>query len=154
MLLSAQPIYEKDVIVDYSDVLINVLLFEKNACFIFLFFFSVRTAPTIGAAVSGLDYSPIDQELNLTSSLLPVCINITLLEDSLIEGNEEFYVELTTTKTRVQIPDRLTQVIIADDGKYFHIFFTASPTKQLHFVKSTTLVQIKKFPDSMSVIFS
>ena len=108
----------------YSCILIpfKFLLFEKNACFIFLFFFSVRTAPTIGTAVFGLDYRPIDQELNLTSSLLPVCFSITLLEDILIEGNENFYVELTTTNARVQIPDRLTQVIIADDGNYIQSF--------------------------------
>ena len=84
-----------------------------------LFYFSVATT-NIGTASPQFDYEPFDQSLNLTSTV-PVCITINVLQDLIIERTELFYVELTTTNPRVEIPRRLASVSITDDGNYMNI---------------------------------
>ena len=84
-----------------------------------LFYFSVSTG--IDTAFPILDFQPIvNQQLTLTSTI-PVCFNVTILQDITVEGNETFSVVLATLNPRVQIPDRTSLVVIVDDGNYSYI---------------------------------
>ena len=88
---------------------------------IFFLFFSVSTIDN--TAVHTFDYERISgKQLTLTSTL-PVCFNVTILEDLFVEGTETFSVQLATSNPRVQIPDRTSSVHIVDDGNYSHIFY-------------------------------
>ena len=50
---------------------------------------------------------------------------MSLVQDTLIEGDEVFSVVLSTTNSNVQINDGVTTVtILDDDSKYEHIFIT------------------------------
>ena len=81
-----------------------------------LFFFcSVNTFP--GTASTSMDFEPV-ANLKLTlSSTTPVCFNVTIINDTLVEQDETFSVQLSTSNSRVDIPDRSSLVIIINDGK-------------------------------------
>ncbi|XP_028399458.1 uncharacterized protein LOC114522881 [Dendronephthya gigantea] len=74
----------------------------------------IVTVSTIAGTASTLDFVPVAQQLTLTSTAA-VCLNVTLKQDLLIEGNETFSVQLTTANPRVQIPKRVAFVHIVDD---------------------------------------
>jgi hypothetical protein len=106
------------MVYDFTKLLIQT---EKHY-FIIFFFFSVNTVA--GTASTSTDFESVTNlQLNV-SSTLPVCFNVTILEDLLIEGNETFSVQLSTSNPRIDIPDRSSLVYIVNDGKMSFTFFS------------------------------
>jgi hypothetical protein len=87
--------------------------FNSN-CEEFVFFYSVNT---IAGSASSNDFEPVTSLQLTLISTLPVCFNVTIKQDLLVEGNETFSVQLSTSNPRVDIPDRTSLVHIVDDGK-------------------------------------
>ena len=79
-------------------------------------FFSCSVNTFVDSATSN-DFEPVTSLQLTLISTLPVCFNVTIKQDLLVEGNETFSVQLTTSNPRVDIPDRSSLVIIVDDGK-------------------------------------
>lgn len=68
------------------------------------------------AAVS--DYLPFSQDVFLTQDA-PQCVTLTLVDDSIFEPSEDFFVDLTTTIPLVTfVGSTATVTILNDDGKY------------------------------------
>ena len=73
---------------------------------------------TDGSALVGQDYSSLSAELffNPSNDEQLLCMSIATVDDSLVEGNENFFVDITTNAAQVSInPSRLTVTIMDDD---------------------------------------
>ena len=58
-------------------------------------------------------------ELTFRPAVVSQCINVSIVDDSLLESTEEFSMELSTTDLDVMLVNSLASVIIVDDdGKY------------------------------------
>ena len=78
--------------------------------------FTMTTAD--GSASADQDYSPLNAELsfNPANDQQLLCMNIATTDDNLIEGNEIFFVDITTSAAQVSVdPSRLTITIIDND---------------------------------------
>lgn len=85
--------------------------------------------------LDNIDTATADVELamNLTfADNSTQCLNLTIIDDTLVEGMETFTVNLTSVNTEVNVAFRIAEVIIEDnDGKQwvdylyfmFHFFY-------------------------------
>ena len=62
-----------------------------------------------------MDYEGLHVELHLNGTATTACINVTILEDEILEGPESFFVVLSTTDPAVNIMERNTEVVILDN---------------------------------------
>ena len=65
-----------------------------------------------------MDYLPItNEQLTFTSDVKEISVNVTLLDDSIVEYDESFLASLTlvTTGTNVVLVDDAEDVLIIDD---------------------------------------
>ena len=79
------------------------------------------------SALAGQDYSSLNAELSFNSAndQQLLCMNIGTIDDSSIEGNEIFFVDITTNAAQVSVnPDRLTATIIDNDVLQPGIIYT------------------------------
>ena len=75
-------------------------------------------ATTNSQALAGLDYAALSAELSFNSAnddqLL--CMSVGIIDDSLVEGNEMFFVDITTSAAQVSVsPSRHTVTIVDND---------------------------------------
>ena len=49
------------------------------------------------------------------------CVNMTIVNDDILEGEEDFFLTLTTTDSDVLLIPNEAQVVIADDDSTFYI---------------------------------
>ena len=78
--------------------------------------FTVLTSD--GSALAGQDYSFLSAELsfNPANDQQLLCMTIGTVDDSLVEGNENFFVDITTSAAQVSVnPSRLTVTIVDND---------------------------------------
>ena len=78
--------------------------------------FTMATAD--GSALAGEDYTLLNAELsfNPTNDQQVLCMNIATADNRSIEGNEIFFVDITTSAAQVSVnPSRLTVTIIDTD---------------------------------------
>ena len=69
------------------------------------------------AAKTGSDYLGVSMDLVFTagtSNGTMQCINVTIIDASLVESNETFAVTLTTSNSVVVLGNNLTTIIITD----------------------------------------
>ena len=69
------------------------------------------------AATNGSDYSGVSIDLVFTagtSNGTLQCINVTIIDDSLVESNETFSVTMTTSNSVVVLGNNLTTITITD----------------------------------------
>lgn len=62
------------------------------------------------------DFVPIFQNVMLAEDVLQ-CVSITLIDDSLFEPTETFFVDLITSSPLVILGSAATVMILNDDGK-------------------------------------
>ena len=80
-----------------------------------------------GSALAGEDYSSLNAELSFNSAndQQLLCMNIGTIDDSSTEGNELFFVDITTNAAQVSVnPGRLTATIIDNDVLQPGIIYT------------------------------
>lgn len=68
--------------------------------------------------VAGDDYEPIDTILTFSETVITISINVTLINDGFVEGDEDFQarLEILTAGTNAELfPDDLAPVKILDD---------------------------------------
>lgn len=72
---------------------------------------------TTGTATSGSDYTPISpaQTLTFAPAVTTHTISVSTIQDSLVEGNETFFVNLSNPSTGATISDSQGQGTIVDD---------------------------------------
>lgn len=78
--------------------------------------FTMATAD--GSALAGQDYSFLSAELsfNPANDQQLLCMTIGTADDSLVEGSENFFVDITTSAPQVSVnPSRLTVTITDND---------------------------------------
>ena len=63
----------------------------------------------------GMDYKGLHVELHLNGTATTACVNVTILEDEILEVLESFFVVLSTTDPAVNIMERNTEVVIQDN---------------------------------------
>lgn len=82
---------------------------------------TVRYSTTNGTATAGLDYSPTSGTLNFNPGETLKTVNIPVIDDNLIEGDENFFVGLYNPSTGVQVgnPGFATVVILDNDAGFF-----------------------------------
>ena len=73
-------------------------------------------------ATANLDYQPIDQEIIFEVGVALIEVQITINDDSLVEGNEEFLVNLTSRNGTVT-HQTLTITITDNDCEWLMCFF-------------------------------
>lgn len=85
---------------------------------------------------AGADYTGIFHNLNFTRSTAssPLCVRVTITNDSIVEANETFSVSLHTSDDAVTLLPRTTLVTIMDDDRmcvyvtrwimYCHVIFS------------------------------
>ena len=65
----------------------------------------------------GMDFTPLENsEITLTSSQVPVCLSVTLVDDNVFEGSETFLLSMSATRERVLVDDPVQITIIDNDG--------------------------------------
>lgn len=96
--------------------------------------FTMATAD--GSASADQDYSPLNAELsfNPANDEQLLCMNIATADDNSIEGNEIFFVDITTSAAQVSVdPSRLTVTIIDNDvlppGMFIYRILPRTPLK-------------------------
>ena len=70
----------------------------------------------------GKDYYPVSSALRFPTSSRngsQVCVNVTVVDDPVLEGTESFNVYLTTSDSNAKLLSDLLEIIIQDnDGKF------------------------------------
>ena len=67
-----------------------------------------------GIATATLDYQPVDQQITFEVGDALEEVQITINEDTLVEGDEDFVVTLTSSDATVTVPS-VTITIVDDD---------------------------------------
>ncbi len=69
--------------------------------------------------VAGIDYAPIDEDLEFSGSVDRVCKNVSTKGDDILEDDEEFLLILSTSDPDVTlVPDEAIVLINDGDGMY------------------------------------
>ena len=76
-----------------------------------------RLRTSDSSATANIDYEPKDQVLTFTSGSPLQEITITIKEDLLVEGPEQFLVTLTSSDANVVTPGSTTVTILDNDGR-------------------------------------
>lgn len=99
--------------------------------------FTMATAD--GSALVGQDYSFLNAELSFNSAndQQLLCMSVGTVDDSLVEGSENFFVDITASALQVSVnPSRLTVTIMDNDQpgtfQYLDFHCTMSCTLTLH----------------------
>lgn len=83
----------------------------------FLLIFRIRTVA--GSAKNNSDYIPIDKVVTFLAGERRFKFNVSFVNDLIVENDEDFHLELTSTDPRVNvICKRINYVIQNDDSKY------------------------------------
>ncbi len=86
----------------------------------------------IYSAVAGYDYENATQTLNFGSEDSMMCINVTVIDDDKVEGNETFTISLSVNTTDVSYtfvgPMQATVIIVDNDGTFTMV---TNPSKHL-----------------------
>ncbi len=78
-------------------------------------------------ALSGSDYAYLSSDIIFTAGATVSCVDINILEDDALEGNQTFTVALTTSDPDVVLHnDETTTTITDNDSKYFDIYIIAN----------------------------
>lgn len=75
-------------------------------------------ATTDNSALAGLDYTSLNVELSFNSAndQQQLCMSIDTIDDSDVEGNEMFFVDIMTSEAQVSVsPSRATVTITDND---------------------------------------
>ena len=75
-------------------------------------------ATTDNSALADLDYTSLSVELSFNSAndQQQLCMSIDTIDDSDVEGNEMFFVDITTSEAQVSVsPSRATVTITDND---------------------------------------
>ena len=71
------------------------------------------------SAVGGSDYTPVSRELTVPRGAYDgdnsQCVDVNIIDDSALEGDETFAVELTTANTVVMLGNNETAISISDN---------------------------------------
>ena len=73
---------------------------------------------TDGTATASQDYNSLNVELsfNPANDQQLLCMNIVTIDDGTLEGNEDFFVDITTSAPQVSVnPSRATVIIVDND---------------------------------------
>ena len=66
--------------------------------------------------IAGVDYKPLDETLTFSGNVTNITINVTLLDDNDLEGNEDFKAQLSISSgSNVGLPDPDAIITIVDD---------------------------------------
>ena len=74
--------------------------------------------------VDPMDYTSTETDLTFTPGSDRLCVNIPITNDTVVEGNENFTVTVTSNDTTVQIgPNSNSTVTITDnDGRQYALY--------------------------------
>lgn len=74
-------------------------------------------ATTDGSALAGQDYNSLNADLifNPVNDQQLLCMSIGTIDDSQIEGNENFFVDITTSSPQVNVSPSRLMVIVTDN---------------------------------------
>ena len=48
-------------------------------------------------SIAGVDYRPLDETLTFSDTVTVITVNVTLLDDNAVEGDEDFRAQLSTS---------------------------------------------------------
>ena len=67
-------------------------------------------------SIAGVDYRPLAETLTFGETVTVITVNITLLDDNALEGDEDFNAQLSTISgSNVGLPDPDAIITIVDD---------------------------------------
>ena len=73
---------------------------------------------SIFLSIAGVDYRPLDVTLTFSESVTMITVNISLLDDNTLEGDEDFRAQLSTNSgSNVGVGPDAIITIIDDDSK-------------------------------------
>ena len=83
---------------------------------------------SIFLSIADVDYSPLDKTLNFSEIVTKIVVNVTLLNDSALEGDEVFKARLSTSSGSNVVlgPDAII-TIVDDDSKAPLVFDNCRP---------------------------
>ena len=64
---------------------------------------------------AAFDYVPLSLEIQFNNSLARQCLDITVINDTILEFNESFFVNLDTSDSNVSIENQTATVLIEND---------------------------------------
>ena len=70
-------------------------------------------------SIAGVDYRPLDKTLMFSETVTVITVNVTLLDDNALEGDEDFRAQLSTSSgsnVRLSRPEAII-TIVDDDSK-------------------------------------
>ncbi len=73
--------------------------------------------PCLSLGAVGADYTAVSSDLVFSETVSRVCRNVSTEEDDILEGDEEFLLDLTTSDPSVQLNPNVATVTITDDGE-------------------------------------
>jgi len=111
---------------------------------------TVNYATTNGTATAGVDYSPAAGTLTFNRGETVKTINLPIIDDSLVEGDEDFYVRLFNASPGVALsePSVATVVIVDNDTGFF---FTSPVIEVLENVANAVITVIRTNPATGTV---
>ena len=69
-------------------------------------------------SIAGVDYRPLDVTLTFSETVTAIIVNVTLLNDNALEGDEDFKARLSTSSgSNVGLWSDTIITIVDDDGK-------------------------------------
>ena len=69
-------------------------------------------------SIAGVDYRPLDETLTFSEAVTMITVNISLLDDNTLEGDEDFKAELSTSSgSNVGLGMDAIITIVDDDSK-------------------------------------
>jgi len=73
--------------------------------------------------IAGQDYYPVSQELELSSNVRRVCVDVFALADIISEGNEYFHLMLMSSMHDLELDPFATNVTIRNTRELFLFFY-------------------------------
>ena len=70
---------------------------------------------------AGIDYTAVNIDLVFSESMNKSCVNVSTDEDDILEEDEQFLLDLTTTDPSVELNPDVTTVTIEDDDRMFYL---------------------------------
>lgn len=103
---------------------------------------TVSYATTNGTAIAGVDYSPTSGTLTFNRGETVKTINIPIIDDDIVEGDENFFVRLFNAPPGVQLaePSMATVVIVDNDTGFY---FTNSTIQVLENVTNAVITVMR-----------
>ena len=84
---------------------------------------------SIFLSIAGVDYRPLDVTLTFSETATVITVNVTLLDDNALEGDEDFKAQLSTSSgsnVGLPVPDAII-TIVDDDSKTLLVFDKGQP---------------------------